>query len=144
MPEESNDNKVSTLPQRELGESDESSNAVESDTEADENIEKGACYGIERSPIKPVVLDIIIPIRGNSWEHIGLDYGYITDRRFTPKQLIIRTIRDMTITIVGDNLDKIFRALWRNKLIWIRQCNKKDNISDGEPKPYEITIKENE
>ena len=107
-----------------------------------EEIETGSYYAIERGARVVPILDIQIPIKDrDTCQHIGIDYGYIVDMRFNPDGIKITTIRDMVITIKGNNLDKIYeQGLLRKKLVWIRQAKSDAPDEEGEPKPTKIKV----
>jgi len=123
-------------------------NMVTNDNTPDAEMETGTCFTCERGGRIVNTLELQIPKYLKDKQRIiiyrGIPYSTIEDYQLTPKGIIITTDRNITITIEGNKLRRIFDALLDHKLRMIRPANEGETIGDGEPEPKKITIKENE
>jgi len=141
MTKDENDN-VFNLPKQEA---EKSESIIESDT-PDAEMETGTCFTSERGGRIVNTLELQIPKYLKDKQRIiiyrGIPYSTIEDYQLTPKGIIITTDRNITITIEGNKLRRLFDALLDHKLRMIRPANKGETINDDEPRPNKITIKE--
>lgn len=131
---------VEFLPQRKSND-----NTVESDAPTDDDeIKSGKCFATVTGGRMVHMLEIRIPLRDNIIKRKLFPYSNMNEPEFiqyNPKGVIsIITDVGTHITIEGDDLGRIFDAISSHKLRMIRPANEGEEIDEGEPRPYKITI----